>query len=143
MKTKTILFTAITLLLLLAGMGCENEIIISDLYHSWKLEGFENLSNNSFEKAYPSDCENCLMITFVTDGTFSGFTASNTFFGGYQIDGTKLKVNSFTATKVFELGNGEKYSQAIPEIESFEIAKNKLKLYYNQGQNYLLFNLIN
>jgi len=83
------------------------------------------------------------MITFVTDGTFSGFTASNTFFGGYQINGTKLKVNSFTATKVFELGNGEKYSQAIPEIESFEIAKNKLKLYYNQGQNYLLFNLIN
>ncbi len=142
MKTKTFLFIVISLFLLMGGAGCEKEALISDLYHTWKLEGIGDLSNNSFEKANPSNCENCYTITFVKDGMFSGFTASNSFYGEYQIEVTKLKVNNFTATKVFELGNGEKYSQAIPQIVSFETTKNELKLYYNQGQNYLLFNLL-
>ena len=142
MKTKTFLFSVIALFLLNTSTGCEKETLISDIYHTWKLEGIGDLSNNSFEKANPSNCENCYTITFVKDGMFSGFTASNSFYGEYQIEVTKLKVNNFTTTKVYELGNGEKYSEAIPHIVSFEITGNELKLYYNQGQNYLLFNLL-
>ena len=142
MKTKLFLLTMIIPFLLIAGMGCEQELSLSDLYHTWKFERFENVKNNSFEKADPSDCENCYRITFVKDGKFSGFTASNSFFGEYQISGLEIKITHFEITEIFEIGNGEKYVQTMLKIENFEIVKNKLKLYYNQGQNYLLFHLI-
>lgn len=48
MKTRTFLITVITLFLLMGGAGCEKEALISDLYHTWKLEGIGDLSNNSF-----------------------------------------------------------------------------------------------
>ena len=144
MKTKSVLLMVITLYLTICGVGCkEKDVYISDLYHTWKFQGFVNTTNNSFEKAVPTDCESCYVLTFDRNDNFFGFTASNSFFGEYQINSTKLKINSYTSTKVFEAGNGEKYAQAIPLIESYEIVKGKLKLYYNQGKNHLLFNLVN
>ena len=143
MKTKKVLNAMLVLFLLLSGMGCEKETDISILCHTWKFEGFGNSSNSSFEKAEPSDCEKCYVIKFVTDRTVSGFTASNTFFGEYQINGKKLMINNFSETEIFESGNGEKYSRALSKIASFEIIKNELKLYYNQGRDYLLFYYLN
>jgi len=36
----------ITLLLLIVGMRCSEEL---NLYHTWKFEGFANVKNNSFK----------------------------------------------------------------------------------------------
>ena len=84
MKTKMILITVIALCLLVGGMGCKDEPNVIDIYHTWKFQGFGNVTDSSFENV-KLDCL----------------------------------------------------------IDSCEIYQNKLKLYYNQGQNYLLFNLLN
>jgi hypothetical protein len=66
MKTKKSLLTSIAIImfLLITGLGCEKETFISDLNHTWKFDGFGNLSNSSFENADPSDCEDCYVLTF-------------------------------------------------------------------------------
>lgn len=142
MKTKTFLVTVITSFLLIGGAGCENETNISDLYHSWKFEGFKYLSNSSFEKADPSDCENCYIFTLSDEGKITGRTSTNTIFGEFQIEKQNMKIINFGGTEINELGNGQKYIETMSLIEKYEISNNELKLYYNQNQNYLLFKLL-
>jgi len=49
------------------------------------------LSNSSFEKANPSDCENCYIFTLSDDGKITGRTSTNTIFGEFQIENRTLK----------------------------------------------------
>ncbi len=78
MKTKTILLIVITLYVLAGGMGCEKkEPIITDIFHTWKLEGFGDTSDNSFKNADPKDCEECFVIIFYEDSTFRGKSIIN------------------------------------------------------------------
>ena len=142
MKTKRILLI-IPFLCVIMGMGsCEDKISVTDLYHTWKFQGFGNTNDNHFEKATPSDCDKCYVLTFSEDGTLSGHSTTNGFSGEYTIDGKYIKIIYFIRTKIYESGNGEKYLKKMNQIQRYEIIDNKLKLYYNQGQNYLLFNLL-
>jgi len=100
------------------------------------------LSNSSFEKANPSDCENCYIFTLSDDGKITGRTSTNTIFGEFQIEKQNIKIINFGGTEINELGNGQKYIETMSLIEEYEIANNELKLYYNQNQNYLLFKLL-
>jgi hypothetical protein len=140
MKTKKLVLIIPFLLLIIGMVGCDEKISVTDLYHTWKLEGFGNKANNSFEEAEPKDCEECYILTFSEDGTLSGHTTTNTVFGEYTISEKNINIVSFGGTEVGELGHGYKYSDAMCLIDSYEIVKTKLKLYYNQRQNYLLFN---
>ena len=135
----------IALFLLMVGVGCKEEPSVSDIYHTWKFQGFGNVSTGSFEKADAGTpaFERNYMLTFEKDGKFSGYTTTNGISGEYIINGKSLQLKDIFGTKIAERGNGYKYANALPVIESYEIAKNKLKLYYNQGQQYLLYNLSN
>lgn len=143
MKTKIILLM-IPFFFLITGMGgCEEKINVTDLLHTWKFQGFGNTNDNYFEKATPSDCDECYVLTFSEDGAFSGHSTTNGFSGEYTVDGKDIKIIDFIATEIYELGNGGKYLEKMNQIQRYEIIGNKLKLYYNQEQNYLLFNLLN
>jgi len=134
----------ILFLFVITGMGgCEDKINVTDLYHTWKFQGFGNTNDNSFEKATPSDCDKCYVLTFSENGTLSGQSTTNGFIGEYTIDGENVNIINFICTEIYESGNGEKYLEKMNQIQRYKIIDNKLKLYYNQGQNYLLFNLIN
>ena len=143
MKTKKTLLTSITIImfLLITGLGCEKEAFISGLNHTWKFDGFGNLSNSSFEKADPSDCEDCYVLTFLKSGKLTGRTTTNIISGEFQIDGQDIEITNLINTEVMELGSGEKYIEAISLTNKYEITNNTLKLYYNQNQNYLQFKL--
>ena len=144
MKTKMILITVIALCLLVGGMGCKDEPNVIDIYHTWKFQGFGNVTDSSFEKV-KLDCliDSCFILIFSKNGNFSGNTSSNGISGSYAVEGKKITISNLFGTKRGEMGSGYKYSDALRLIESYEIYQNKLKLYYNQGQNYLLFNLLN
>lgn len=114
----------------------------TDIYHTWKFPGFGNVVNSSFEKAYPPISENFYMLMLKKNGKFLGYTTTNSLYGEFTIYEKNIKIKILSATHKGEIGNGYKYLDALLLIESYEIAKNKLKLYYNQGQNYLLFNLL-
>jgi hypothetical protein len=139
MKIKTFLFALITIFILITGVRCHEEPIVSDLYHTWKFSGFGNVINSSLEKANPSDCEKCFMLTIAANGKVSGFSSTNTLSGIFYISSNKIDSVHVGGTKIYEQGNGEKYMEAINTIERYELKNNKLKLYFNHGQNYLLF----
>ncbi len=129
----------------MVGMGCKEEPSVSDIYHTWKFQGFGNVSNSSFEKADAGTpaFERNYMLTFEKDGILSGSTTTNGIYGEYSLNGKNVQLKILSSTERAEKGNGYKYAEALLSIKSYEIAKNKLKLYYNQGQEYLLYNLSN
>ncbi len=143
MKTKTFLFIGLALFLLMVGVGCKEEPSVSDIYHTWKFQGFGNVSTGSFEKADPPASEQFYILTFEKDGILSGSTTTNGIYGEYSLNGRNVQLKILSSTERAEKGNGYKYAEALLSIKSYEIAKNKLKLYYNQGQEYLLYNLSN
>lgn len=143
MKTRKSLLTSIAIImfLLITGLGCEKETLASDLNHTWKFDGFGNLSSSFFEKVDPSDCEDCYILTFLKSGKLTGRTTTNIVSGEFKIDGQGIEITNLIKTEIIELGSGEKYIEAISLTNKYEITNNTLKLYYNQTQNYLQFEL--
>lgn len=143
MKIKTFLFSVIVLFLLNTSTGCEKETLISDIYHTWKLEGFGNSTNSSFRAAEPQSCTECFIITFYTDSTFSGKSTINLLAKNFTLSGNSLSFpNGVLTTLVDEVtGDGTKYTDALKNVNRFFIENSKLKLFYSDS-DYLLYHLI-
>lgn len=143
MKTKKV-FLIIPLLFLIIGMGgCEDKINVTDLYHTWKFQGFGNTANKSFKKAEPNDCEECFVLTFYADSTFTGKSIINGLVGNYYLsEKNNLSFpNGLLGTKVDEItGDGTKFTEALRNVHQYSIEKSKLKLFYSDTE-YLLFYL--
>ena len=114
---------------------------------TWKLYGFGTLGEDVVQKAKPEKGEEWCKeeqytILFKEDGTLKGHTFSNEFFGEYSIDGNNLVIGDLCATEIGEEYDGDKYYEALysPLSHFFDIKNDQLLLYYNEGQNYLLFN---
>ena len=113
---------------------------------TWKLYGFGTMGEDEVKKAKPEKGdewwkEEQYTLLFKEDGTLKGHTFSNDFFGKYNIDGNNLVIGDLCATEVGEVYDGDKYYKALysPITHVFEIKDDQLLLYYNEGQNYLLF----
>ena len=143
MKTKTILLIVITLYVLAGGMGCEKkEPIITDIFHTWKLEGFGDTSDNSFKNAEPKDCEECFVITFYADSTFRGRSIINLLAKSFIMSGNNLSFpGGVLSTYVQEIsGDGTRFTDSLKKVNKYSIEKSKLKLFYSDNE-YLLFYL--
>jgi heat shock protein HslJ len=142
MKTNKLL-VIIPFLFLIIGMGgCEEKINVPDLYHTWKLKGFGNTADNSFKEADPKDCEECFVLTFYDDNTFTGKSIINRFVTNYYLSGNNLSFpNGINITKVDEItGDGTKFTEALKNVHRYSIEKSMLKLFYSDTE-YLLFYL--
>lgn len=113
---------------------------------TWKLSGFGTVGEDEVQRAKPEKGdewwkEEQYTILFKEDGTLEGHTFSNDFFGEYGIDGNNLVFGDLWATEIGEEYDGDKYYEALysPLTHVFEIRDGQLLLYYNEGQNYLLF----
>ena len=126
----------------LAGCRRIEDIQQNPLLGTCKLVGFGNTADNTFREAEPKDCEQCYTITFREDGTFFGYTSTNEVGGRYIVETTAQKIEfiNFGGTKINELPDGHVYADAFNSVNLFEINSNKLRLYYNNGLNFLLFN---
>ena len=164
MKQQIILWIG-ALLLLMAGMaGCEkagkNEldddnplqqqdqpntnqpeeepVIPTALIGSWKLAGFVRTTDNAFEEIELKDCTKCYTITFLKDGTFTGYTSANEVRGKYKVDET-LRIVKWEGTSINEQPDGRRYVSAMHNISRIDFMGDLLKLYYDNSQKQLLF----
>lgn len=130
--------------LLSFGMLCacsddENDNSVTSLCKtSWKLYGF-GTDDDHIQIAEPSGCSTCYVVKFNPDGSFSGKTTSNEFFGIYSTDNKSFKIVECGSTKVGEVGDGYRFADAFRSAVQYEIANGKLKLYYNNNE-FLIFN---
>ncbi|RRD60591.1 META domain-containing protein [Tannerella forsythia] len=163
MKQQIILWIG-ALLLLMVGMGCEKAgknvldddnhlqqqdqpntnqpeeepVIPTALIGSWKLAGFVRTTDNAFEEIELKDCTKCYTITFLKDGTFTGYTSANEVRGKYKVDET-LRIVKWEGTSINEQPDGRRYVSAMHNISRIDFMGDLLKLYYDNDQNQLLF----
>jgi len=117
----------------------------------WKLEGSVDAKTGvlsilepTCETFYTPNCESRYTLMFETDSTFFAFSSTNKMNGNYKIDYEKQSIQIFISlmTYVGEMGDGELWQDIFPSIEYYSLQENKLKLYYNEKNNYLLFRQI-
>jgi hypothetical protein len=156
MKTKIMNFFIFSISLLLGG--CVNgsdlfndtaslntkvdanvNIDISSLVDTkWKLTGFVDVTGTI--KQPETECANCYWIRFDTDSTLVGKSSVNDFFANYTIDFDLSSIQiKLARTKIYEPIDGELYIERLQAIRSFSITDKKLKLYYGEQGDYLLF----
>ena len=163
MKTKIILWIG-ALFLLTAEAGCEKAgknvldddnhlqhqdqpntnqpeeepVIPTALIGSWKLAGFVRTTDNAFEEIELKDCAKCYTITFLKDGTFTGYTSANEVRGKYKVDET-LRIVKWEGASINEQPDGRRYVTAMHNISRIDFMGDLLKLYYDNDQKQLLF----
>jgi hypothetical protein len=142
MKTK--LFTTVVYNFMLLGLGCsnENESVSSNHLAGtiWKLEGFVDVGTGNLKVAEPNDPK-CYILTFDTDSTISGTSSTNGVSGIYSVNYEKstLCFIAYGGTKRGEVHDGYLFVNSFRAVQSFSLSDTALRLYYNDGKNYLLF----
>ena len=120
----------------------KKEPIITDIFHTWKLEGFGDTSDNSFKNADPKDCEECFVIIFYEDSTFRGKSIINLLGKNFIMSGNNLSFpGGVLSSYVQEIsGDGTRFTDSLKKVNKYSIEKSKLKLFYSDNE-YLLFYL--
>ena len=145
-QQKTIIMKKIFLffsMLLAMGLSsaCSNETEGEDDLSntSWRLLGFCSMDSNELQSIQPENCDNCYVLTFSTDGIFSGRTASNKFEGAYSAEKGLFAILKCTTTKVGDIYDNDRFYTALLNSTHYSISDSQLKLFYNNKQNYLIF----
>ena len=108
----------------------------------WKLVGFGHTVGGSLHvpKEGYNLRERSFMLEFRADGSLYTHSSTNMFNGEYSMDGQSLRMDVGGGTKVNETQEGKAYIEALHTAERFELQRDgQLKLFYNQGRDYLLF----
>ena len=120
------------------GTGRINE----HLCRPWKLVGFGHTAGGSVQELTGADrlSNKAFLVEFRDNGMLYALSSTNEFDGEYSVDGQSLRMNVGGGTMVNETKEGHAYVQALHAAERFELQKDgQLKLFYNQGRDYLLF----
>jgi len=139
---KFITFSAVLLMLAGGFFSCNNKEDYNPLLNTkWKLMGIGGVDKLPMYILEPRDCDECYIITFDADNTFSVQSTTNTLTGSYKIDSEtgKFYFINISGTEVGEIGDGELYVNALYKIHSFSLIENELALSYNENKNYLHF----
>ena len=112
------------------------------LCRPWKLVGFGHTADGSLhipEEGYNLR-QRSFMLEFRADVVLYTHSSTNMLYGDYSVDGQWLRMAVGAGTKVNETKEGKAYIEALHTVERFELQKDgQLKLFYNQGRDYLLF----
>jgi lipoprotein len=112
------------------------------LCRPWKLVGFGHTAGSSLQELTGADrlSNKAFLVEFRDNGMLYALSSTNEFDGEYSVDGQSLRMNVGGGTMVNETKEGHAYVQALHAAERFELQKDgQLKLFYNQGRDYLLF----
>lgn len=139
MKKNYFLLGLLVGIILLAFAACSSTDVLTNT--SWKLHGFYSHETDSLEIAQPEDSEYFYVINFQEDEKFSGRTATNEFEGRYTISDDQIYIHDCFTTKVGEMYDGERFYSSLHEATRYSISNRQLRLYYNNNQDYLLFNI--
>ncbi len=142
---KIILFSAIAIFALaIAGCSIKDEapvLINNGIIGTWKCIGFGNTRTDKVKLIEPNDCDKCYVITFRKDGTFSGHSNLLPLSGNYKIENNNVTLSNLNNYFIYEIGefyDGNNFRATFRSVESVDISKPNLKLYYSKV-DYLLF----
>lgn len=143
---KKLVFTILFATLFVA---CENEdnpvdISIDDkVIGTWSLFVFGSIGEDKVQEVSDKKekwwLDKRSTLSFMGDGTLKGHTWANEVLGEYKIHGNIIEFANLRTTLMAEQNDGEKYYNALLSVTHFEIKGDQLLLYYNNQQNYLLF----
>jgi hypothetical protein len=106
----------------------------------WKLEGIVD-ETGTLQVLEPRDCKKCYTLTFESDTSYSTISSFE-HIGSYKVDYTTLciRILSFVGPKLPEQSkDGELYCKTFISAQSISFINKRLRLYYNENKNYLLF----
>ena len=129
--------------ILLAGCSKDDDGIPAQLTaHKWICYGFGHVEDGSLIPIVPG--AKCYQLEYNTDGTFNGTTFANKGGGKYEADGDRMSMSNFLMTAVYAPNtDDDKYYAIIgQQIESYEVTDTELRLFYNNGQEFLLFGVL-
>lgn len=145
MKAKFILL----LLIAIFASACSSDDDYNDSYgqmtsrpellKAWKLEGFVNGIDHSLQKVQPENCGECYTLTLNKNFTFQGRTSVNSISGEYTFSQNKFSFKNVLMTEINEMQDGARYVTYFHAVHSHSIVNDKLRLYYNDKGDYLLY----
>ena len=111
-----------------------------------KLAGIVESKTGLLKVLEPINCLKCYTLSFDSrKNKFATFSSSNELVGCYSISDTmfSFEVTLFGGTKVAEIEDGSFYVAPFwkKTIQSFSLNENELRLYYDNRNYYLLFNI--
>ena len=112
------------------------------LCQPWKLVGFGHTADGSLRELTGADrlSNKTFLVELLINGMLYTLSSSNELYGNFSMNGQSIRMNVGGGTKVGETKVGEAYVRALNAAERFELQKDgRLKLFYNQGRDYLLF----
>ena len=110
----------------------------------WKLVAFVDVANNTTkipEHLDSFDVNYTLSFGIIE---FKGISYLNGFWGNYTADynDCSISITNFNLTYIYEFYDAKLYWDAVSIAETFTLTVDTLKLFYNNGDNYLLFSKI-
>ena len=112
------------------------------LCQPWKLVGFGHTADGSLRELTGADrlSNKTFLVELRANGMLYTLSSSNELYGNFSMNGQSIRMNVGGGTKIGETKDGETYVRALNAAERFELQKDgQLKLFYNQGRDYLLF----
>lgn len=149
MKNINLIGAVLLILSVLLLSGCTKEDITSEsIEGKWVLTLYKNnVTGKTIKKTANNSLENRdNFITFHpingTRGIFGGNTAANSFSGEYSADGQgNFTIFQYLTTEVGEPFWGGNFTEII-HASSFKVKGRKLTVYYNSGNNSLVFDRV-
>lgn len=151
MKTKTILWIMVTLFLLIVKTGCDkDEKIPLELIGTWKLDGFGNTADNSFNRIdLTGYCESCFRVIISEKAAFSTYSQRPYFSENFVVRRNKILFDmdgEIIWSLIYIVDDNERHFvnsiQAISRGAVFEVNSTTLKLFYSDTE-FLQFYRIN
>ena len=139
-RKKYIIISLLSILLYACNSDEENSQLIGV---SWKCQGYVNVYEGTLNKIHPNQ-ENMssdkYTMIFNANGTVSGSTGANRFNGKYKLSGKHLNIYDVQQTFVYLVGENLEYEDVLfHSIETYSVSSTELRLFYDDGQQYLLY----
>ena len=119
----------------------DNKIPAVLLDNKWKLSGFVRMADGVVQEVQPGNCGRCYSIQMLSNGVIAGRTSANEIHGNFEVWGDQIRIDRFFAVQPTqnEPADGKRYIATMSEVTRYEVKDGKLKFYYNNDENYLLF----
>ena len=149
---KITTLSAVLLMLVAGFVSCnEREDSTSPLKGtSWKLIGIVDVETGNLTILEPIDCLDrnegliaCYQLIFSShhSNNLFGYVAGMSLAGTYKVqDGSSIRVVAWAVTDHMPSQQEMLFYEILNSVHSFSLQRNTLRLYYNDKQNYLLFN---
>ena len=117
---------------------------------SWKLAGIMDEETGILTELEPIECEKCYRINFNSNGSFNGSAVNIGFFSICYTVNYALSTLQFykgiVHPDMVDIYDGNifiiKFVYEFQKLGQFKLTETKLKLYYNDKKNYLLYKKI-